>query len=617
MVAMSRSPSEAGGGTVGPDATGVAAEVGDGAAPEGEADTVAGAEAVGPGDVLAGAVPAGDGDGLAVPHPASPSASMMRNPARTDDRDAMPDTGVMPGSDTRARTGEIDRARSGRRRARDRAQADGSEGGWLAVAGLPSGGGTLRARLEARIRAGVASGRLAPGEALPGSRTLARELGVARITVATAYEQLIAEGYLEAAARRRTRVAAGLPDTGFAGSHVEQAAVEADLPVPNAWAPSRPVTMEDPVPDIPLDLGPEGFALSVLDARAWERQLVAAWRELSEEPTGGAVSYFGGLGDPVLRSALAGYLTVQRGVRARPDQVAITAGAAAAISAVARTWLGPGRRCVIEDPGGEQLRRGLASSGAELIPVPVDGNGLDPARLPRRADVAFVTPSWQYPSGGRLPLARRLALLEWARRARCVIVEDDCEGELRYDGDPLPTLHGLGERGRVLYLNTFSKVLFPGLRTGYLVVPDVHRGRLLAALEAGARPPGATEQRALGRFIQRGSFVRHLRRLRAALAARRAAFAEEVALAADGALEIRAGEAGGHLIVDVRRPGLTAGDVVRRAAELGVRVEPLDANRMGGVDDADGGAVVVYLTRVDEGAAREAARRLARAARGG
>ena len=468
----------------------------------------------------------------------------------------------------------------------------------------------LHRQLVAGLRAAIAAGRVRPGTGLPGSRSLARELGVARITVQTAYDQLVAEGYLDADPRRGTRVGVDLPERGFAVHPSGRLASPGTLPAPNPWAPAAPVTMEDQLPDDEIDLGPESFSLAAMDRRGWERRLVAAWRELADEPGGAAVSYFGGLGDPVLRQALADHLAVNRAVRARPDNVVITAGATAALAAVAHVWLGPGRRCVVEEPGGAQLRRSLASAGAELIPVPVDDEGLDPGGLPDRADVAFVTPSWQYPSGGRLSVARRLALIEWARRAGALIVEDDCEGELRYAGDPLPTLAGLAEDGRVLYVNTFSKVLFPGLRTGYVVVPDVHRGVLLAALEAGARGPSALEQRALGRFVESGAYQRHLRRVRARYGALRATFERELHARADGRLRVRPGEAGGHLLVEIRAGGPAATDLAAAVRAAGVRLEPLRANRMdreGAVDDA----IVVYLTRSTGEQLAEAAARLA------
>ena len=467
----------------------------------------------------------------------------------------------------------------------------------------------LHRQLESALRAAIAAGRLRPGAALPGSRTLAHELGVARITVANAYDQLVAEGYLHADARRATRVATDLPEHGFGAHHADRSAPPGSMPQPNPWAPLHPVTMDDALPEDEIDLGPESFSLAALDRRAWERRLVAAWRELADDPQGGAVSYFGGLGDPILRQALAEHLVVHRAVRARPETVVISAGATAALAAVARVWLGPGRRCVVEEPGGAQLRRSLSSAGADLIPVRVDADGLDPAALPDRADVAFVTPSWQYPSGGRMSVARRLALIEWARRAGAIVVEDDCEGELRYAGDPLPTLAGLAEDGRVIYVNTFSKVLFPGLRTGYMVVPDQHRGPLLAALEAGARPPSALEQRALGRFVESGAYLRHLRRVRARYASLRAAFDRALRARGDTGLWVRDGEAGGHLIVEVAS-GASASVLANAAHGAGVRVEPLRANRLH-LDDGADDALVVYLTRASAEELVEAASRLA------
>ena len=467
----------------------------------------------------------------------------------------------------------------------------------------------LHRQLEAALRTAIATGRLRPGAALPGSRTFAHELGVARITVATAYDQLVAEGYLHANARRATRVASDLPERGFARHAEDLRASAGAMPEPNAWAPRQPVTMDEAQPTDEIDLGPESFSLAALDRRAWERRLVAAWRELAAEPTSGEVSYFGGLGDPVLRRALANHLVVHRAVRARPEAIVITAGATAVLAAVASVWLGPGRRCVVEEPGGAQLRRSLSSAGADIVPVPVDADGLDPAGLPERADIAFVTPSWQYPSGGRMSVARRLALIDWARRAGAIVVEDDCEGELRYAGDPLPTLAGLAEDGRVIYVNTFSKVLFPGLRTGYVLVPDIHRGPLLAAIEAGARPPSALEQRALGRFVESGAYLRHLRRVRTRYGALRTTFERALRARAGGRLRVRGGEAGGHLVVEVT-DGTPATALAEAARRAGIRVEPLRANRMRPADGADD-ALVVYLTRATAAELEDAASRIA------
>lgn len=490
---------------------------------------------------------------------------------------------------------------------------DRASAGGVSVALDRSSGEALHRQLEAALRTAIAAGTLRPGAPLPGSRTFAHELGVARITVTTAYDQLVAEGYLDSNARRGTRVATDLPEDGFgvlSGDAAARVVPPGSMPAPNPWAPLVPVTMDDALPDDEIDLGPESFTLASLDRRAWERRLVAAWRELADEPAGGAVSYFGGLGDPVLRRALSDHLVVHRAIRARPEAIAVTAGATAALAAIARVWLGPGRRCVVEEPGGSQLRRSLSSAGAEVVPVPVDADGLDPAGLPDRADIAFVTPSWQYPSGGRMSVARRLALIDWARRAGAIVVEDDCEGELRYAGDPLPTLAGLAEDGRVIYVNTFSKVLFPGLRTGYVVVPDLHRGPLLAAIEAGARPPSALEQRALGRFLESGAYLRHVRRVRTRYATLRAMFERALRARAGAGLRVRGGEAGGHLIVELA-DGLQATELAATAIGVGVRVEPLRANRLRPSADGADDALVVYLTRVTSAELTEAAERLA------
>ena len=474
----------------------------------------------------------------------------------------------------------------------------------------------LHRQLEHRFRAAIADGRLRPGVRLASTRALARELGVARITVQVAYDQLVAEGYLQVDGRRGTQVARDLPERGFAhGPAVPDRdhAAPGRLPALNPWAADRPVTGAVTAVPAPIDLGPEWFGLDVLDRRAWERVLVDAWRELSSDGDSEAASYQGALGDARLRHALADHLAVRRAVRCRADQIAITAGSSAALSAVARTWLGPGRVCVVEDPGGGQLRRSLASSGAEIVPVPVDDGGMRVDQLPAQADVAFLTPSWQYPAGGSLSLRRRLALLRWAADVGALVVEDDCESELRYEGDPLPALQSLAPDGRVLYLSTFSKVLFPGLRTGYVVVPDRHRGPFLAALEAGARPAGALEQRALAMFLERGAFHRHVRRLRGAYAARRDAFAAGLS-AEPGSLVIRRAEAGGHLIVGITDPAWTATALAAALAESGLRVEPLSANRLLATADDE---LVVYLSRPDATTLAAAGREIARVAAAG
>jgi GntR family transcriptional regulator/MocR family aminotransferase len=473
---------------------------------------------------------------------------------------------------------------------------------------------SLQRQIARRLREAIADGRLRPSARLTSTRVLARDLGVARITVQTAYDQLVAEGYLEVDGRRSTRVAADLPDRGFAtGRPTTDRRDDERFPERNPWAAASPITPPDRAIAAPVELGPEWFGLQVFDRRRWERLIVRAWRELSNEPDGGVASYAGPPGDTRLRAALADHLAVRRGVRCRADDVAVTAGSTAAFAAIARTWLGPGRVCVVEDPGGGQLRRALGGAGARIVPVPVDDRGIRVDRLPDRATVAFVTPSWQYPAGGSLSLPRRLALLRWASDVGAIIVEDDCESELRYDGTPMPSLQGLAADGRVIYVGTFSKVLYPGLRTGYMVLSSPHRGPLLAALEAGGRAPAAVEQRALAMLMEGGGFHRHIQRLRVTYAERRDAFA--AGLRATGAgLEVRRASAGGHLIVGIVDPRWTATILADALALLGIRVEPLAANRSLAADDDE---LVVYISRLDAAALRTAGQRIGERALGG
>jgi len=515
------------------------------------------------------------------------------------------------GGHTRAMTGRVARTNDGHIDRSNRGNAIDDE--TLTSALRRDGHDSLHRQIERRIRAAIADGRLRPGVRLMSTRVLAGELGIARITAQTAYDQLIAEGYLEPVGRRGTRVATDLPALGFVAPHPPGPAAASRFPAVNPWAPVVSVTPARQRPAASVELGPEWFGLDVFDVRGWERLLVRAWRELASEPDSTATTYAAPLGDTRLRAALADHLAVRRGVRCHADAIAVTAGSMATFSAIARMWLGPGRICVVEDPGGAQIRRALGGAGAQVVPVPVDERGIRIDLLPGRADVVFVTPSWQYPAGGSLSLPRRLALLRWATDVGAVVIEDDCESELRYDGEPLPSLQGLAVDGRVVYVSTFSKVLFPGLRTGYVVVPDVHRGPFLAALEAGGRPPAAVEQRALAMLLEGGAFHRHIRRLRAAYAGRRDAFARALAAEQVG-LEVRRASAGGHLIVGIVDPRWTATALADALGEACLRVEALSANRLLPAPDDE---LVVYLSRPDAPALARAAAEFGRLCRPG
>jgi GntR family transcriptional regulator/MocR family aminotransferase len=223
----------------------------------------------------------------------------------------------------------------------------------------------------------------------------------------------------------------------------------------------------------------------------------------------------------------------------------------------------------------------------------------------------MVTPSWQYPSGGTMPIARRLQLLAWAAERSALVIEDDCDSELRYEGHSLPSLQGLDDDGRVLYVGTFSKVLYPGLRTGYAVVPEPAVPAYVAQLEAGSRGPGAIEQRALARFIADGQFERHLGRLRGIFAERQAALVEALGRALGRIVSTAPAPGGSHLVVRIEDGRMTATELARRAIAHDVAIEPLILSAHHPIPDRE---FVMHYGRLRPDEIRAGVERLAAAA---
>jgi len=260
-------------------------------------------------------------------------------------------------------------------------------------------------------------------------------------------------------------------------------------------------------------------------------------------------------GDPrgyaPLRAEIAAYLGAVRGVRCGPEQVVVVAGSQQGIQLAARVCLDPGDRAWFEDPGYPGARRALEDAGARVVPVPVDAEGLDVAAGVARAPdarLAFVTPAHQAPLGVAMSAARRLALLEWARAARAWVLEDDYDSEYRYAGRPFPALQGLDPDGRVLYLGTFSKTLFPALRLGYLVVPPHLVDAVAGARAVLDRHSPVIEQAVVADFLAGGHFARHVRRMRTLYAERQAALVEAGRCELGGLLDLAPADAGLHLI---------------------------------------------------------------------
>ena len=439
----------------------------------------------------------------------------------------------------------------------------------------------LHRQIYDQVRDLVLAGRVAPGARLPSSRTLAGELGCSRNTVLAAYDQLLSEGYLEGQRGSGTYVSRVLPDqlltAASEGPSVQRKPIDS--------APPRLSRRGQGLAG--LDRGPRGrrgevraFQPGIPDLDAfpfdvWGRLLGRIWRrpELVLRRHGAAG------GHRPLREAIAHYLRAVRGLRCDWQQVLITSGAQQALDLVTRTLLDPGDRVWIEEPGYPGLRGPLLAAGAEIVPVPVDGSGLSVAAGRARASdarMAVVTPSHQYPLGVVMPVSRRLDLLDWARTAGAWIVEDDYDSEYRYGGRPLAALQGLDtadDGGRVVYVGTFSKVLFPSLRIGYLVVPPDLVEPVCRARAALDDHPSAVVQPALAAFIEDGYFAAHVRRMRALYAARQQALLDAARLRLDGVLEVQPDEAGLHLVAHLA-PDLSARmddrEASNRAARAGV-----------------------------------------------
>jgi len=331
----------------------------------------------------------------------------------------------------------------------------------------------LYLQLYHAIRKAILGGQLSAGTQLPPTRVLATELAVSRTTVITAFEQLFAEGYLEARVGSGTFVASTLPEE-MLHAHAQQVPLQ---PMKKPPRLSQRIQQMVRSPLVPYFQAPPSRAfqpgLPALDAFPFE-----VWSKLAarryQHPPFELLTY----GDPAgycpLREAIAQYLTTSRAVRCQPEQVLIVAGAQQAIDLTARTLLDEGDMVWVEDPGYPRARGILLGAGVKIISVPLDQEGLNVEagkRLSERAHMAYVTPSHQYPLGSTMSLARRLALLNWAQSVGAWILEDDYDSEFRYRGHPLASLQGLDTHGQVIYMGTFSKVLFPALRLGYLVLP--------------------------------------------------------------------------------------------------------------------------------------------------
>ena len=453
----------------------------------------------------------------------------------------------------------------------------------LALQLPPRGSREVLRALHGQLKAAILDGRLQPGLRLPATRVLADSLQVSRNTALATYDLLLSEGYLVARPGAGTFVADVLPR--------QQAPVD---PSDGIAQRLNPRWRNLPLPAPPERAYRDSFTTGLPEQRllpyaVWQRLAGRALRSFSRAPLGYATP----AGQPALREAIAGHVSFTRAVASRPDDVVVTAGAQQAFDLLARILVTPGETMVaLENPGYPPLRTVLAGQGARIVDVPVDEQGLMVDRLPPGVGVICVTPSHQFPLGVAMSAHRRAALLDYARRHDAVVIEDDYDGEFRFGSRPLDALQTLDRDGRVFYVGTFSKSLFPALRIGYVVAPAWARPALLAAKQAADWHVTVLAQETLAAFITEGHLARHVRKMRKLYAERRTALLSALYRHGNGRLQPLPSEAGLHLAVRLES-GIPAEQLVARAAEQGIRIEPLSRY---GVEGGLNGLVLGYGT---------------------
>jgi len=413
----------------------------------------------------------------------------------------------------------------------------------------------LYQQLYESLRNTILTGQIKAGWRLPSTRALSTDLGVSRSTVQLAFEQLIAEGYLEGRSGSGTYVAAALPPERLLSPAMHMHDAPATMP-DRAISQRASDVLESPYINPPLFAAGGSWARAfrigqpAYDAfpyKTWEALLMRSWRQMPLD----MLTYQRITGYPPLREAIAQYLATARGVRCIARQVIIVGGSQQGIDLTARVLLNQGEQVWLEDPGYPGARGAFLAAGARPVPVRLDTEGMrvdaGKACAPR-ARMAFVTPSHQFPMGVTMSLARRIDLLEWAHTSGAWILEDDYDSEFRYVERPLAALQGLDTMNRVIYLGTFSKVLFPALRLGYLVVPlDLVNAFVRTLLFATVHLP-LLEQIVLANFLKQGHFTRHIRRMRRLYHERQRLLLENARQELSGLLDVQPAPAGMHLI---------------------------------------------------------------------
>ena len=442
----------------------------------------------------------------------------------------------------------------------------------------------IHLQIAAHLRNCILQGALPAGTQFLGSREIVRELGCSRTVILTAWDLLYAEGYLESTPRGGVTVAS-----------VKQAQVN---PAPAAFSPKAASTAIEigPVSDRwrsllafeydtnwKSEFSPGAPDVSSFPFKEWARLLRQAW----QNPKNSDCLDLPPEGHPVLRSEIANFLGSVRGLVCAPGNVAVTSGTSGALDFCSRMILDQGDEVWVEEPGFVEARWTLTAAGAKLVPVLVDDKGLcvsEGIRLAPNAKLVVVTPSHQYPIGVSMGLERRLELLDWANKNDAWVIEDDYNSEFRHQDSMIASLRSLDRDGRVIYLGTFSKLMMPSLRIGYMIADE----RLIRAFSKGrARIDVHTSgigQVALAEFMREGHLLRHLRRMRKVYAARRAALIDAIATLMSDDLTVSSAATGLHLVAlftERMRARMSDAEAVKLLLQTGIHVQPLSQNYLG------------------------------------
>lgn len=468
---------------------------------------------------------------------------------------------------------------------------------------LPKDNEPLFRRVYRGLREAILRGAFVPGEKLPSTRDLAEQLGVSRTVGLMAYEQLLAEGFATGHAGSGTYVSTAVESRPPAATQRPRKIPLSEFGTAAAAA-GRKLHLPSRAPR------PQAydFAFGVSDLETFPFQ---SWRRIlqrcARKTRVSELDYASAGGSPALRQAVCTHLRRARAVVCDPEQVIIVNGSQQALDLITRLLLNRGDTVAIEDPSYQGTREVLRVAGAQLVPVAVDGEGLIPDLLPKHARIVFVTPSHQFPSGAILPLARRLALIDWAQRSGALIVEDDYDGEFYYRGQPIESLQGLDRNGRVIYVGTFSRTIFSSLRIGYLIAPKDLVATFTAAKWLCDRHTAVLEQETLAEFISSGLYERYLRRVRRRNAKRRQVLLEAVDRHLGDRVKLSGSDAGAHVVLWPRRQ-ISEKQVISEALKRGVLIYGLAPYHLG--KSSRPGLLLGY-SRLSEREIAEGIRRLA------